>query len=414
MGPEMAQIYADANESAIQWIKGLIAEKGIHCDLEERSAYIYTQSDQNVQKIAAEAETAASLGIRAFYLDEIPLPFPVKAALRFDGQAQFHPRKYLLPLSEDIPGEGCHIFEQTRAVEIREGDPVIIRTASGAEVRADKVIVASHYPFHDKPGLYFARIHLERSYVLGITIKEKFPEGMYITAEGPGRSLRAQNYEDGEMILVGGESHKTGHGKSTLEHYANLYAFAEEIFTVKKHLYRWSTHDCVTLDQVPYIGQLGPTAPNIYVATGFRKWGMTQSTVSALILKELLFKGEHPWLPLYNPSRFTLSASAVSLIKENTDVAVNFAAGKIVPGANLEEVEPNRGLVVSVDGRRAGAYRDARGDLHCVDTTCTHMRCELNWNDAETTWDCPCHGSRFTVDGDIVEGPAVTPLNKLK
>lgn len=414
MGSEKAQIYADANEFAIQWIKDLIKEKGISCDLEERSAYIYTQSEQYVQKIADEAKTSALLGIRAEYLGEIPLPFPVKAALRFDGQAQFHPRKYLLALAEGIPGGGSYIFERSRAVEIREGDPVVIRTAAGVEVHVGKVIVASHYPFHDKPGLYFARIYPERSYVLGVTIKEKFPAGMYIAAEGPGRSLRAQKYDGGEMVLVGGENHKTGHGKSTLDHYVNLRAFAEETFTVKEYLYRWSTHDCVTVDQVPYIGQLDPTTPNLYVATGFRKWGMTQSTVSALILRELLLKGDHPWLPLYNPSRFTPGASAANFMKENLDVAVNFIAGKINPGDAAGEIEENQGKVINVAGQRVGAYRDAGGELHRVDTTCTHMYCELNWNDAETTWDCPCHGSRFTVDGDIVEGPAVKPLNKLE
>jgi glycine/D-amino acid oxidase-like deaminating enzyme/nitrite reductase/ring-hydroxylating ferredoxin subunit len=414
MGEEKAKIYADANETAVEFIKNLVNGRKIDCDFEEQSAYVYTMEDKYIKQIQDEAKTAADLGIKAHYLEDIPLPFDVKAALRFDNQGQFHPRKFLLNLAEDIPGGESNIFENTRVVGMQEGDPVIIYTEKGAKVKASKVLVASHYPFYDKPGLYFSRIYPERSYVLGITINDKYPGGMYITAEDPGRSLRSQRYQDDQLILVGGEHHKTGHGKSTINHYENLRDFANGVFSVKEFLYRWATHDCVTMDKVPYIGKLAPSTPNIYVATGYRKWGMTSSVVSALIIKDLVIKGSHEWLPLYDPNRINLKASAGKFVKENLDVAVNFISGKLSLGSINDELKPNEGKVIRGEGQRIGAYKDANGDLHLVDNTCTHMGCELSWNDAETTWDCPCHGSRFSVDGDIVEGPTTKPLKKIK
>ncbi|SES96626.1 Glycine/D-amino acid oxidase [Natronincola peptidivorans] len=416
MGEEKAKQYAEANESAIQMISELIEENDIDCDFSWQPAYVYTQSDAYVQKIIDETKTASALGIMASYLEDIPLPFSVKAAMRFDGQAQFHPRKYLLSLAKKIHGDGCAIFEKTKAVDIQEGAAPTVITAGGNKVTSSYVIIASHYPFYDKPGLYFSRIYPKRSYVLGIIIKEKFPLGMYINAEEPARSLRCQSFENRELILVGGEHHKTAHGKSTTTHYKNLMDFAHETFQVERIFYRWSTQDGHTPDGVPYIGQLAPATPNIFVATAFHKWGMTNSTASAMILKDLIVKGENPWAPVYQPSRITPSiTAAASFVKENVDVAINFVSGKLMSSTpEIEKkIQPNEGKVMEVDGKRIGAYRDKNGKLHLVDTTCTHMYCELQWNDAETTWDCPCHGSRFSPEGDVIEGPALEPLTKL-
>lgn len=406
MSKEMAQQYADANESAINMIANLVEQKNIDCDFIRQSSYVYTQSDNYVQKIADEANTASGLGIKASYLEEIPLPFKVKAAVRFDNQGQFHPRKYLLSLASEISGDGCYIFEQTRVIGLEEGDLYSIITNQKGKVTAPRVIIASHYPFYNKEGLYFARIYSERSYVLGIKINEKYPGGMYITAEDPARSLRSQDTTDGEIVLVSGEHHKTGQGKNTMEHYVNLEKFAYDTFNVQNILYRWSTQDCMTLDDVPYIGHFKADTPNLYIATGFGKWGMTNSTVSAMLLKDLIIKGESPWKDVYNPSRFTPGASAKNFIVENANVAEQFVSGKLQSVASDTDIKPGEAKVIEANGQRSGAYRDSHGTLHMVDTTCTHLGCELNFNEAEKTWDCPCHGSRFTYEGDIVEGPA--------
>lgn len=416
MGEEKARQYAEANESAIRTISSLVKENDIDCDFEWRSSYVYTHLDEYVKKIEDEAKTADSLGIKASFLDKIPLHFPVKAALRFDNQAQFHPRKYLLALAARIPGNGSGIFEQTRAVDIEEGTRCTVITEKGARVTADNVIIASHYPFYDKPGFYFARLYQERSYLLGVIARQKLPEGMYITAEDPGRSLRSQKYGDGEIIMVGGEHHKTGHGETTSLHYENLATFAKEIFDVVDIPFRWSTQDCTTMDDVPFTGRLTRGRSNLYVATGFRKWGMTNSTSSAMILRDLITKGESPWEPVYSPSRFFDGDSTKTFIKENADVAGQFVYGKLESVTNISQIEltPGQGKIVQVGGQKAGAYKDGQGHVHLVDSTCTHLGCETRWNDAEKTWDCPCHGSRYTYEGDVVDGPTVKPLARLE
>ena len=211
------------------------------------------------------------------------------------------------------------------------------------------------------------------------------------------------------MILIGGEHHKTGDGTNLNQHYQNLIDFAHQNYEVKEIMYRWSTQDCMTADGVPYVGTLTGRHPHIYVATGFGKWGMTNSTASAMILTDLITSGDNPWAPVYNPSRFNLSAFKKVFI-ENVDVAKEFVSGKLSKGKEDIELDKGDTLTVMVDGQKVGAYRDDQGELHMVDITCTHLGCELKWNDAELSWDCPCHGSRFSKDGEIIEGPAFNPL----
>jgi glycine/D-amino acid oxidase-like deaminating enzyme/nitrite reductase/ring-hydroxylating ferredoxin subunit len=410
MSMEFAKQYADANESAIRLIGKIQNELHIDCDFMQQPSYVFTRQDQYVQEIKDEVETASKLGINASYVEEIPFDIPIKAAVRFENQAQFHPRKYLLALAQEIIKHGGSIYEQTRAIDIEENGAYVITTKDGKKVTAEKVIIASHYPFYNKHGIYFARIYSERSYALGVKVKEKYPGGMYITAEDPAKSLRSQTSDDGELIIISGEHHKTGQGKDTTNHYEALIAFAKDHFTVEDIPYRWSTQDCMTLDDVPYIGHYTADTPNLYVATGYGKWGMTNSTVSAMILSDLIVRGRSPYQDVYNPSRKTIAASAKEFVKENVNVAKELIKGKFSPLPNDFEIKPGEGKVINGNGERMGAFRDEQGVLHLVNTTCTHMGCELQWNSAERSWDCPCHGSRFTYEGDIIEGPAVMPL----
>ncbi len=410
-GEALAKQYADANEAAIAFMAKLIEENQIDCDFSWQSAYVYTQQEDYVQQIQQEAYTAASLGIEASYMEDTPLSFKVKAAVRFDKQAQFHPRKYVLSLAKEITGEGCHIFEQSRAVDLQEGHICIVTTSSNKKVSAKYVVIASHFPFYDGMGMYFARSFPYRSYAVGVLSKEKFPGGMYINAEQPSRSLRSQAFGDKEMIIASGEHHKTGHGKELNKHYQEMLEYVDSSYGAEKLLYRWSTQDYKTVDDIPYIGQLTSKTPNIYVATGFDKWGMTNSTVAAMLIKDLITTGSSPWTEVYDPSRADISASAATFIKENADVAVRLVSGKLQPLPDNVEIKNGEARIVKGDKQRLGAYRDHKGVLHVVDTTCTHMGCELEWNDAELTWDCPCHGSRFTYEGEVVEGPAFNPLS---
>lgn len=409
VGQELAQQYADANESAIYLIASTVTENNIDCDFSWLPAYVFTQSDKYLKDIHDEAQTARSLGIKASYSDQCPLPFPVLASLRFDSQARFHPLKYLKSLASRIPDRDNHILEETVAVEINR-DPLAVVTQQGQRIKADKIIIASHFPFFDGGSLYFSKLDPQRAYIVAIRSREPFPAGMFISAESPSRSLRSQPLGDDELVLVAGESHPTGEGENFHTHYENLIGFAHENLGLKDVLYRWSAQDYRTLDGIPYVGHLTPKSPDIYVATGFDKWGISNGTASAIILSDLIVKGDSPWAPVYDPARFNLTA-AKTFVGQNLGVAKNLVKGKISRPPKDIDLANGEGKVVRIDGEKYGAFRDDQGELHIVDITCPHLGCQLNWNDAERTWDCPCHGSRFSYSGEVVEGPAFNTLH---
>lgn len=413
IGMKKAKQYAESNERAIGLIAKIIEKNSIDCDFEWQNAYVYTQSDDYVEQIKKEAKAAQDLGIKASYVTNLPLPFPIKAAVQFEGQAKFHPRKYLLQLAQYVNGSGSHIFENTNAVGIEEGKQCSVIVENGKKITASKIIIASLFPFSNFRGLYFSRIYQERSYIVAFKAKHTFPDGVYINAEKPTRSLRSQPFGDGEIILLAGENHKTGQGSNANTHYKNLIDFANKNFDVEEILYRWSAQDCTTADNIPYIGKITPNHPNIYVATGFKKWGMTSSAVAAMILRDLIVKDKNQWSQVYDPSRFIDSGSILTLIKQNLDVAINFIFGKLFTGSSDGKIKKGEGKIIDLAGQKIGAYRDEKGKLYLIDTTCTHMGCELKWNDAERTWDCPCHGSRFSPTGEVIDGPAFKPLDKV-
>lgn len=410
LGREKARQYAEANESAIHFVAQLIDELGIDCDFSRQSAYVYTQSEKYVEQIHQEIEAASSLGLKASYVEKLPLPFPVKAAECFKDQAQFHPRKYALSLAREIPGDGSYIFERSRVVDVHEGSPCTIITSGGDKLVADNLIISTHFPFYGGHGFYFARMYPERSYALGVRVKETFPGGMYITAENPGRSLRSTPFEENELVIVAGEHHQTGEGTNTNEHYKSLIEFAQQTYQVIDIPYRWSTQDYRTLDDVPYVGRITANSPNIYVATGFRKWGMTNSTVSSILLRDLIVKGESPWADVYNPARFEADPMVKNFVTANIGVAEHLIGDKLKSVPKEVELQQGEARVIGSEGEKVGIYKDKKGKTHAVDTTCTHMGCDLVWNAAELSWDCPCHGSRFTYEGEIIEGPALKTL----
>lgn len=414
MGEDLARQYAEANEKAIKEIQQIIDNHNIDCDYLPQAAYIYSQEDKYLKDIENEVDAAKSLGIEASLVKKIPLDIDIKAGVKFDNQAQFHPRKFLLPLADLVQKSGLSIYEETRVLAMEEDDDsghYILSTSQAKKVRAKKVIIASHYPFYNKASMYFARLYVERSYILAVKTREKFPGGIYINAEDPPRSLRSLETEDGQLVLVVGDKHKTGQGEDTQTHYKNLFDFAQELFTIEDIPYRWSTQDCMTLDGIPYIGHFTEDTPNLYIATGFQKWGMTNSIVASILLRDLIVQGQSPWQEVYNPSRKNIIASTKEFISQNINVAGQLLKGKFSKLPDELKLKPGDSKIFEHHGERIGAYRDDQGNLHFVDTTCTHLGCELNWNSAERSWDCPCHGSRFSYEGQVIQGPAVKPLS---
>ncbi|HPP35761.1 MAG TPA: FAD-dependent oxidoreductase, partial [Clostridiales bacterium] len=243
VGEEKAKQYAQANQSAIDLIDKIIHDNNIDCDFKRVPAYVFTQDRNMIQKLEDETGSALRLGLPAEYAETLDLPFGIEGAMKFTDQAYFHPRKYLLALAGLIEGEDCKIYENTRAVDIREGDPNIVVTDNGRKIRARYVVQATRYPFFDKPGLYFARVYPQRTYLMALRIRDSFPEGMYINAEEPTRTLRPHTGSDISAILVGGENHKTGHGKNLHNHYEIIRDFAKPMFDIESIPYRWSAQD---------------------------------------------------------------------------------------------------------------------------------------------------------------------------
>ena len=396
IGREAAQQYATAQQRAIREYAEMIRDRGIDCDFQEAPAYLY--SGMHAEPLRLEAEAAASLGIDAQFTRETELPFPVAGAVRFDGQARFHPLRFLRAVSEDL-----EIYEETPAVSVSDHE---VRTPGGT-VRAEHIIFATHYPFVNVPGWYFMRMHQERSYVLALH-SEWQPEGMYYGVDPGGLSLRTTE----GLLLLGGENHRTGEN-SQGGRYETLRGRAESLFPGCREAACWSAQDCMTLDGMPYIGQYAASAPSWHVATGFGKWGMTNAMVAAMLIADTVAGHAPDWSAVFSPSRFRLSLSAQNLATDTAHAFRGIARELLtLPEATLEELPKGHGGIVDVDGRKAGVYKDEHGECHVVDPRCPHLGCQLAWNPDEKSWDCPCHGSRFAYDGSLIDNPAQEALVK--
>lgn len=402
-GAEVARLYGEANEAALAWIAERIARDAIDCDFRRRAAYVYSSRRSDVED---EARAAVGAGLPATLVEATPLPYAVDAAVRFDDQAEFHAHKYLLALAAQLPATS--VFEHTRAVEAGGA----VRTAGG-RVTAEHTIVATHFPFPDR-SLAFARVHPQRSYAIACRIAGAPPDGMFISGDTPTRSVRAVPLDGDELLLVGGEGHKTGTGGDTTERYRRLEAFARQHWNVRSVDYRWSAQDNTTVDGLPFVGRLTPFDPRVLMATGFAKWGMTNGTAAALVLADLVLGRENPYADLFDPWRLTPRASALKLLTANAQVGARFVADRLTKRGrrSIEDLEPGEGDIVRLEGEKAAAYRDEDGSLIALSPTCTHLGCQVNFNRGERSWDCPCHGSRFAVDGSVLHGPAVHGLER--
>lgn len=413
-GIESAKHYYDAQVEALNFIRQIVWKNNIECGFTNEDAYIFTNSDVELTALQNEFKAYQALGIAGDYLEKTDLPFQVKAAIKMTNQAQFHPLQYLLSLTQDFIDKGGKIYEQTVAIDVDSGKKPTVITKKGPKITCNHVVICSHFPFVDKLGFYFARMHAEKSYLLGVKTNQAYPGGMYISAEEPIRSIRNSTFNGDSLLLLGGESHIVGRGESTIGYYESLMDFAEEHFSPTEIKYRWSTHDLVTIDKLPFVGPIGIGTSNIFVATGYRKWGMTNGTAAAHLLRDYIVGKESPYGELVSPARFNSNPSLKNLAMNFKDMATEMLAGKLeMILRDPEDLARDEGDIVKFNGKRAGAYRDTDGKLHIVDTTCTHLGCELMWNSGDRTWDCPCHGSRFNTEGEVISGPAKKDLRKL-
>lgn len=393
-GEEKARQYAKANELAIKKYKEIIEDKRIECDFEEKPAYVYSLNEIDVLK--EEVEAAKNLEIDAEFVDEANLPFKINGAVKFNNQAQFNPLKFLKGISNELI-----IYENTRALEIKEN----LVVTSGGNITANNIVVATHYPIMNAPGYYFMKMHQERSYVLALENTSEI-DGMYIDLNKEGYSFRTYN----NLLLLGGISHRTGENEEGGS-YDELRKVAKRLYPKAKEKYYWSAQDCMTIDGIPYIGRYSSETSNIYVATGFNKWGMTSSMVSAMIISDMILEKENDFSEIFSPRRFDLSLSINNIANDLIETAKNFIAQKVyIPSSEIEHIKNGHGGIIEYNGEKVGIYKNKEGKEFFVSTKCTHLGCQLSWNADELTWDCPCHGSRFDYKGRLIGSPATKDL----
>ncbi len=341
---EKAKLYYEAQNNALRKYRELCGK--IPCDLEECDSYVYTL--HNLKKLEDELNTLQKIGCNADFCKNTELPFDVQGAIRFEGQAHFNPLKLLYALSKDLK-----IYENTRITHIEPNRA----TAETGTIEANKIIVATHFPFINKHGWYFVKMHQHRSYVIALKNATP-PKGMYVDEAMCGLSFRSYN----GLLLLGGGSHRTGKDGGGWQ---ELEDFAKKYYPSSREVCRWATQDCMTLDGIPYIGRYFGGTSDLYVATGFNKWGMSSAMVSAMVLADMIQERNNPYTELFNPSRSIFHMQLVSNLAHS-------ALGLLTPTV----------------------------------PRCPHLGCALKYNHHEHTWDCPCHGSRFTKDGRVIDNPA--------
>ena len=395
-GLSHAKQYADAQQRAIEQYAKLIADEQIDCSFERKTAYLY--ATHHIEPLKREWEAVQSLGLPAHWTANLSLPLSIEGAIGFDAQAQFDPLAFLRALVPHLP-----IYEQTCIHRI---EPHRIHTPHGI-VHCKSVIVATHFPLRNTPGYYFMRMHQQRSYALALTHAPRL-EGMYIDIDPEGFSWRMQ----GTYLLFGGAGHRTGDHAPAGGMYDRLRVAAKQIMPKSEEAACWSAQDCMTLDRVPYIGPYAESMEDVYVATGFGKWGMTNSMVAADLIDGYIQGRPLPYADLFSPQRSSLSNGFKQLWGNGCHAVRGLAAQVLTGGqAELAALPIGHGGIVDINGQKAGVYKDEQGRIYSVSTKCPHMGCQVVWNPDEKTWDCPCHGSRFDPCGHVIDAPAVADLS---
>ena len=407
---DKAKEVAESRAAAINFIEDRITEYAVDCDFKRVPWSLFTEGSEGKNYIEKEKEAAQKAGIPI----TTDIPFPLRATgFTVPNQAQFNPLKYVKALAERIQSDRCMIFENSRAVKIEEGDSCTVETSRGT-VTAQYIVMATHTPL----GIYFVHTSLGpyREYAVAVKLKGEYPApGIFWDMPGSEHySMRVYDSPNGKVLMALGEMHKTGQKKNNGECFDNLEKFLRERFDVASVEYKWSAQQFKAADGIPYIG-LSTGNKKTYIATGFSADGLTYGTLAGMIIADQIVGKENPWAKTYDASRLTPIASAGKFLKENLNVAAELIKDtlKKADATHFADLKPGEGKITEIDGQKCAASRGADGELFAVSAICTHMGCTVHWNKAETTWDCPCHGSRFTQEGEVIEGPAIAPLQNI-
>jgi len=415
-GNDHAQAAWDAGLAAIAEIESISRDEEIDCDFEWVDGYLHApngkQGEEETNDFRHEAQVARDLGFDATFVDSIPLMDG--PGIRFDNQARIHPRKFLAGVAKAIRAKGGEIYEHSPAEEFAADPPRI--KVNGHWLRGQDIVIATHNPLVGLSSttsamLFQTKLALYTSYVVaGRVPAGRVPDALFWDTAIPYHFLRIERHRDHDLVIFGGEDHKTGQVSDTKDRYHQLERTLASRVPGISFTHRWSGQVIETPDGLPYIGKV---SDHQYVATGFSGNGLTFGTASAIIISDAICDRQNPWAELFDPERSAIRRGVWDYLKENADYPYYLIRDRFAgtEGRSLRSVRPGQGRIIEYQGATVAAYRDANGKLTLRSATCTHMGCRVAWNEGARTWDCPCHGSRFTPEGDVLSGPAEAPLS---
>lgn len=456
-GIDFAKLYYQANEEAIKNIYETIKKEKIDCDFEFQDAYVFTQKIQESEKIKDEVEIIKKFGGSAELVsgDKIPIsklknvqnvdnsddklditvnnlsnatmrkenrdinkkveamiPINPIIGIKFEKQAQFNPYKYLYSLALICQKAGINIFENTKVIDVNEQDNNYeIITNEGYKVTAKNIILATKYPIINIPGFYFMKMYQSTSYAIGMEVDKKIFDGMYINVEKPTISLRMAKYNDKYLLIVVGFDNKTGEKMDNENVYRYLEEIARNIYPKGKVRYHWNTEDCISLDKIPYIGRFSNIWKNVFVATGFNKWGITSSEIASEIITDMILEKQNDYSRIFKATRL----EPIKNMKEFNNMIKESVNGIVIkkvqiPNEEINQIQEEEGKIVEINGNKLGVFKEKGGKIYTIKPICKHLGCALSWNNLDKTWDCPCHGSRYDYKGNLLYGPSIKNL----
>jgi len=412
-GEEGAQLFADAVNEGAALIKDNVNSLQIDCDYESKAGYLYAENDDEAKQLDEIYSGAIKVGVPVAYIDDVPMSAPFQKALVWEGQAQFHPLKYLQGLQKAFVDVGGTVLDNTLITGLKSDNGVHTAEAKDLNIQAKAVVYATHLP----PNINVFNFECApyRSYVIAAKLKSgQYPDALIYDSQEPYHYVRTHVIDGQELLLVGGLDHKTGHEDSE-KAFADLEKYTRKYYNISSIKYKWSSQYYVPVDGLPYIGAMPMAANGIYCATGYNGNGMMLGSIAGKILADLIIGRESKYKKIFDPGRIKPIDSFSEFVKENADVAYHFVKDRfgIHETDSLKRLEPGMGKVVEVDGEKIAAYRDEKGMIHALNPVCTHAACIVNWNGTEKSWDCPCHGARYDIDGKVLTGPATKNLAKV-
>ena len=410
-GEENARLVSQSKRAALDRMEAFTKESGCGCGFSRLRGYLYAERQQDVEQLANELDAARRAGASVSWVDQTPLPFRTLGAVCWEQQAQVDAMAYLDALLHEATKQGVRIYESTRVVSVDDGEPCGVETDRGT-IRARDVFVAANVPVNNRVLLH-TKLAPYRSYVIAHEISVAI-DGLFWDTDDPYHYIRMHTAGGQRYLIVGGEDHRTGEEGDTDVHYERLIDYAARRFGTSGATYRWSGQIIEPVDGLPYIG-LNTASRHVYVATGYAGNGLTFGTLAGMIVSDLVLGRSNPYTELYDATRVKPITAAYDYVTENAAFPAHLMKDRLTTlnaeSRSVDSLRKGEGAIFSTGDGKVAVCRDREGALHSLSPVCTHLACDVAWNHAEQTWDCPCHGSRFTPEGKVVNGPAVADLS---